>query len=97
MATLKLQSNGPLYNNTVIWYSEEGTWPLSPPMPLLAVLNVSLCNSPSINGQCTNFNLMWHYNSLWTLKRYSNIIYIDFISHNYAPVHKTSSFISNYS
>ena len=25
------------------------------------------CNSPPINGQCTNFILMmWHYNCLWT-------------------------------
>ena len=26
------------------------------------------CNSTPINGQCTNFILMWHYNCLWTRK-----------------------------
>ena len=29
----------------------------------------SKCNSPPINGQCTNsYYLMWHYNCLWMLK-----------------------------
>ena len=51
MATLKPQTNGPLYSNTVIgtlavdgwmdcyiWYSEEGTGKAAaPPSPLLAV------------------------------------------------------------
>ena len=65
MGTLKPQSNGPLYSNTVIgtfavdgwavtfWYSEEGPGlAAAPPSPLLAVPNY---NSPPINGQCTNF------------------------------------------
>ena len=29
------------------------------------------CNSPPINGRCTNFISMWHYNCLWILKRWS--------------------------
>ena len=54
IATLKPQSNGPLYSNTVIgtlavdgwvvtfWYSDEGTGRgRSPPRPLLAVPNVT--------------------------------------------------------
>jgi len=65
MGTSKPQSNGPLYSNTVIgihwplmgglllWYSEEGLGGLygpaqSPP-------RCAKCNSPPINGQCTNF------------------------------------------
>ena len=64
-STLQPQSNGP-YSNTVIgtlgvdgwavtfWYSEEGTRRgRSPPRPLVA----SKCNSPPVNGQCTNFVL----------------------------------------
>jgi len=63
MSTLTPQSNGPLYSNTVIgtlavggWvgYSEEGPggWgpDQSPP-------RCTKCNSPPINGQCTNFIL----------------------------------------
>jgi len=63
IATLKPQSNGPLYSNTVtgtlavaddgwaaVWYSEEGPgWAGAPPSSLLAV--------PPINDQCTNFIL----------------------------------------
>ena len=65
MGTLKPQSNGPLYSNTVIgtlavdgvgcyiWYSEEGPGhAAAPPSPLLAVPNVTA--RPSLNGQCTN-------------------------------------------
>ena len=67
MGTLKPQSNGPLYSTTVIgtlavdgWAVTFGTarrglgglWP--PPRPLLAVPK---CNSPPVNGQCTNFIL----------------------------------------
>ena len=64
MATLKLQSNRRLYSNTVIgtlaiccyiWCSEEGPErAAAPPSPVLAVTK---CNSPPINGQCTNFIL----------------------------------------
>ena len=52
MATLKPQSNGPLYGDwytgrwwvgCYIWYSEEGTgWSRSSPRPLLAVPNVTV-------------------------------------------------------
>jgi len=58
MDTLKPQSNGPLYSNTVIgtlavdgwavYYSEDPAQ--SPP-------RYTKCNSPPINGQCTNFIL----------------------------------------
>jgi len=56
MTTLKPQSNGPLYSNTVIctlavdgwavgcyiWYSEEGPGrAAAPPSPIFAVLNVT--------------------------------------------------------
>ena len=64
IATLKPQSNGPSYSNTVIgytgrwwvscyiWYSEEGTEQgCSPPRPLIAVRNVQLYEMYS---QCTN-------------------------------------------
>ena len=63
MGTLKPQNNGPLYSNTVIrtlavdgWTvtfgtARRGLGGLRPhPVP-------SKCNSPSINGQCTNFIL----------------------------------------
>ena len=55
MGTLKLQSNGPLYSNMVIgmlavdggllhWVQQGGAW----------VGCCTKCNSPPINGQCTN-------------------------------------------
>ena len=59
---LKPQSSGPLYSNTYswytsrwwvgcyIWYSEEGTGRAPP--------RCTKCNSPPINGQCTNFVLI---------------------------------------
>jgi len=63
MATLKVQSNGPLYINTVIgtvavdrwavniiWYSEE-----RPVTPTQSPPRCTKCNSPTINGHCTNF------------------------------------------
>ena len=62
MATLKPQSNGPLYNNTVVgtlavdgWYSEEGTVPN-------VTAHLSTASVPS------SYYLMLHYNCLWTLK-----------------------------
>jgi len=66
MLTLKPQSNGPFYCNTVIgtlavdgWavtlVQRRGAWvgwgpAQSPP-------RCTKCNSPTINGQCTNFIL----------------------------------------
>ena len=66
MGTLKLQSNGPLYSNTVIGILAVDGWAVifgtarracagsgraqSPP-------RCAKCNSPPINGQCTNFIL----------------------------------------
>jgi len=64
MGTLKPRSNGPLYSNAVIGtlavgllhlVQRRGTWAncgpaQSPP-------RCTKCNSPPINGQCTNFLL----------------------------------------
>ena len=68
IATLKPQSNGLSYNNTVIgtlavdgWavtfsYSEDGPGGLRPrPVPYRCTKS----NNPSINGQCANF-LLFH-------------------------------------
>jgi len=78
MATL-LQSNGPLYINTVIgtlavdgwavtlfWYSKEGPERgRSLPRPLFAVPNVTA--HPSMASVPTSYHSMWHYNCLWTV------------------------------
>jgi len=74
---LKPQKHGPLYRNTAIgtlavdgWVVTFGTamraWvgcgpAQSPP-------RCTKCNSPPINGQCTNYNSMWHYNYQCPLK-----------------------------
>ena len=59
MATLKPQSNGPLYSSTIIgtvavdgwgWAATFGTAQSPPP-------RCTKCNSPPIDGQCTNFIL----------------------------------------
>jgi len=61
IATLKPQSNGPSYNNTVIgtlavdgWAVTFGTarrdW--AGPQPAQAPPRCTKCNSPPINGQC---------------------------------------------
>ena len=69
--TLKPQSNGPFYSSRVIGtlavvggllhlVQRGGAWAgWAPPSPLLAVPNVTCtkCNSPPINGQCTDFIL----------------------------------------
>ena len=66
--TLKPQSNGPLYSNTVI-----GHWPLmggllhlvqrgwnwAGAQPAQAPPRCTKCNSPPINGQCANFRLYY--------------------------------------
>ena len=51
-----------------IWYSEEERpgRGRSPPMPLLAVPNVTA--HPSTASVPTSYHLMWHYNCLCTLK-----------------------------
>ena len=66
--TLKPQSKGPLYSNTVI-----GTLAVdgAPPRPLLAVPNVTA--HPSTASVPTSYYLMWHYNGLWTLKGYTKV------------------------
>ena len=80
MATLKLQSNGPLYSNRVIGTLAVDGWAVTfgtakrglgglgtqPPSPLLAVQNVTA--HPSTASVPTSCYLMWHYNCLWTLK-----------------------------
>jgi len=70
--TLKLQTNGPLYSNTVfgsvrwrvgcyIWYSEEGRGRAAvPPSPLLAVPNVTA--HPSTASVPTPYYSIWRYN-----------------------------------
>jgi len=78
IATLKPQSNGPSYSNTMIgntgrwwvvcyiWYSEEGTGRgRSPPRSLLAVPNVTAHLSTA--SVSTSYYSMWHYNCLWSL------------------------------
>jgi len=65
--TLKPQSNGPLYSNTVIgtlavdgWTVTFGTTKRGPrrtAAPPRPPPRCTKCNSPPINGQCTNFVL----------------------------------------
>jgi len=66
MGTLKPQSNGPYYSNTVIGTLAVDGWAVAfgtarrgldglEPRPVLSSLYQM--NSPSINGQCTNFVL----------------------------------------
>ena len=78
IATLKPQSNGPLYSNTVIatlavdgWTVTLGTarggpGAAAPPSPLLAEPNVTARTSTS--SVPTSYYSMWHYNYLCTLK-----------------------------
>ena len=68
--TLKPQSDGPIYSNTVIgiltvdWWAVTfgtarrglGRRAVAPTSPVLAVRNVTA--SPPVNGQCTNFILI---------------------------------------
>ena len=69
MATLKPQSDGPLYSNTVIgtlavdgWAVTFGTAPHS---SLLAVPNVKAHSA--IACVPTSYYSMWHYNYLWRI------------------------------
>ena len=66
IAALKPQSNGPSYSNTVIgtlavdgWAVTFGTARrgLGGPQPAQSPPRCTKCNSPLINGQCTNFVL----------------------------------------
>jgi len=66
ISTLKPQSNGPLYNNTVIgtvavdgWAVTFGTARrgLGGLRPRPVPHRCTKCNSPPVNGQCTNFIL----------------------------------------
>jgi len=66
IATLKPQSNGPLYSNTVIGTLAVNGWAvtfgtamrgLGGAQPTQFPPRCTKCNSPSINGQCTNFVL----------------------------------------
>ena len=52
MATLKLQSNGPLYGNTVIGTLAVDGWAVTFGT---ARRGLGGLNSQPINGQCTNF------------------------------------------
>jgi len=74
VATLKPQSNGPLYSSTVIgtlavdgWAVKFGTARLRPAhSPLLAVPNVTA--HPPTASVPTSYHSMWHCNCLCTLK-----------------------------
>jgi len=76
MSTLKLQSNGPLYSDTVIGTLAVDEWAVTfgtarrgmggPPSPLLAVPNVTA--HPSTASVPNSYHSMWHYNCLCTLK-----------------------------
>jgi len=60
IATLKPQSNGPSYSNTVIGtlahlVQRRGDW--AGPQPAHTPPRCTKCNSPPIKGQCTNFVL----------------------------------------
>ena len=64
MGTLKPQSKGPLYSNTVIgtlavdgWAVTFGTARRGLGSPAQSPPGCTKCNSPPINGQCTNFIL----------------------------------------
>jgi len=63
MGTLKLQSNGPIYSNTLIGTLAVDEWAVTFGTArrglgkLRSRLRCTKCNSPSINGQCTNFIL----------------------------------------
>jgi len=87
IGTLKLQSSGPLYSNTVIgtltvdgwcsysWYSEEGPErAATPPSPFLTVPNVTARSSTA--SVPTSYYSVWHYNYLWSLKGYNGIGYL---------------------
>jgi len=74
MATLKPQSKGPSYSNTVIGTLAVDGWAVTfrtarmdwaEPQPAQAHPRYAKCNSPPINGQCTK---VWHYNCFWSLK-----------------------------
>jgi len=62
IATLKPHSNGPSYSNTVIGTLAVDGWAVTfgtarRPHPVQAPPRCTKCNSPPINGQCTNFVL----------------------------------------
>jgi len=64
MDTLKLQSNGPLYNNTVIGTLAVDGWTVTFSTarrgldgPAQSPHRCTKCNSLPISGQCTNFIL----------------------------------------
>ena len=65
-ATLKPHSNGPTYSNTVIGTQAVDGWAVIlvqrggdwvEQQPAQAPPRCTKCNSPPINGQCTNFVL----------------------------------------
>jgi len=66
MTTLKPQSNGPSYSNIVIGTLAVDGWAVTfgaarrswtGPQPAQTTARCTKCNSPPINGQCTNFVL----------------------------------------
>ena len=62
-------SNRPLYSDMVIDTLAVDGWTVTSGLVRSGPPHSTKCNSPPINGQCTNFTLvMWHYNYLCTLK-----------------------------
>jgi len=95
MPTLKPQSDGPLYSNTVtgtlavdgrvvtFGTARRGLGrAVAPPSPLITVPNVTA--HPSTATVPTSYYSMWHYNCLWTLKRVN-------IALSFYHVHKEDS------
>jgi len=57
MGTLKPQNNGPLYTNTVIGTLPVDGWAVTFGTARRGLALFTKCNSPPINGQCTNFDV----------------------------------------
>ena len=71
MGTLKPHSNGPLFRNTVIGTMVVDVWAVTFGTARCGLGGLhcaqspaccTKCNSPPINGQCTNFTLQLHCN-----------------------------------
>jgi len=80
MATLKPQSNGPLYSNSVIvTLAEEGHG-----RPARSPPRCTKCSSLPINGQCTNFIL------------FDVALYLPLISKGLNPRNQSARFLLTY-
>ena len=79
IATLKPQSNGPSYSNTVIGTLDVDGWAVTFGTARRGLGGAAarpgpsslyqMYNSPLINGHSpTSYYSMWHYNCVWSLK-----------------------------